>query len=156
MTFDWAYLSTQWPALIDGFWLTVKVSLLGILFSAIIGIVGAGIRQLKIRPLVPIIVCYVELIRNTPILVQLFFIFYGLPSVGLSLSLFWSGVLCLSLWAGAYQIENIRGGLIQYSTIWLFEAHRNSDRIQKQPTIHAEYFHFAAEKLLLPSGDWFC
>jgi len=112
MTFDWAYLSTQWPALIDGFWLTVKVSLLGILFSAIIGIVGAGIRQLKIRPLVPIIVCYVELIRNTPILVQLFFIFYGLPSVGLSLSLFWSGVLCLSLWAGAYQIENIRGGLI--------------------------------------------
>ncbi|MGH8814207.1 MAG: amino acid ABC transporter permease, partial [Advenella sp.] len=112
MTFDWAYLSTQWPALIDGFWLTVKVSLLGIFFSAIIGIVGAGIRQLKIRPLVPIIVCYVELIRNTPILVQLFFIFYGLPSVGLSLSLFWSGVLCLSLWAGAYQIENIRGGLI--------------------------------------------
>lgn len=112
MTFDWAYLSTQWPALIDGFWLTVKVSLLGIFFSAIIGIVGAAIRQLKIRPLVPIIVCYVELIRNTPILVQLFFIFYGLPSVGLSLSLFWSGVLCLSLWAGAYQIENIRGGLI--------------------------------------------
>jgi len=112
MTFDWAYLSTQWPALIDGLWLTIKVSLLGIFFSTIIGIVGAGIRQLKIRPLVPIVVCYVELIRNTPILVQLFFIFYGLPSVGISLSLFWSGVLCLSLWAGAYQIENIRGGLI--------------------------------------------
>lgn len=56
-------------------------------------------------------VAYVELVRNTPILVQLFFIFYGLPAAGLRLSLFASGVLCLSLWAGAYQIENLRGGM---------------------------------------------
>ncbi len=112
MTFDWPYLITQWPALVDGLWKTIQVSLLGILFSTLIGIVGAGIRQLRIKPLIPIVVGYVELIRNTPILVQLFFIFYGLPSIGISLSLFWSGVLCLSLWAGAYQIENIRGGLV--------------------------------------------
>jgi glutamine transport system permease protein len=73
--------------------------------------VGGAIRLFRLPLLSQIVVLYVELIRNTPILVQLFFIFYGLPAVGLGLSLYWSGVLCLSLWAGAYQIENIRGGL---------------------------------------------
>lgn len=111
MSFDWSYLVTQWPTLVGGLWLTVKVTLLSIFFSLLIGVIGAGIRQLNLTIFVPFVVAYVELIRNTPILVQLFFIFYGLPSIGLSLSLFWSGVLCLSLWAGAYQIENIRGGL---------------------------------------------
>lgn len=58
-----------------------------------------------------LVIGYVEFIRNTPLLAQLFFIFYGLPGIGIRLSLFWSGVLSLTVWAGAYQIENIRGGL---------------------------------------------
>lgn len=111
MDFDFHYLAAQWPALLDGVLMTLRVSLLSILIALSIGVGGGAVRILKIPLLSWVVVVYVELIRNTPILVQLFFIFYGLPAIGMELSLFWSGVLCLSLWAGAYQIENMRGGL---------------------------------------------
>ncbi|EPJ87810.1 MULTISPECIES: amino acid ABC transporter permease [Pseudomonas] len=111
MDFDLNYLVAQWPALLDGVLMTLRVSLIAIACSLLIGVFGGALRVLKVPVLSHLVVAYVELIRNTPILVQLFFIFYGLPAVGMELSLFWSGVLCLSLWAGAYQVENIRGGL---------------------------------------------
>ena len=111
MDFDIHYLIAQWPALLDGVLMTLKITALAIFFSMLIGGLGGAVRVMKVPVLSQAVVLYVELIRNTPILVQLFFIFYGLPAIGLGLSLFWSGVVCLSLWAGAYQIENIRGGL---------------------------------------------
>ncbi|MFK3795793.1 amino acid ABC transporter permease [Pseudomonas sp. NPDC088444] len=111
MDFDFNYLLAQWPALLDGVLMTLRVSLLAIGCSLLIGVLGGAVRAFRIPLLSQIVVLYVELIRNTPILVQLFFIFYGLPAIGMELSLFWSGVLCLSLWAGAYQVENMRGGL---------------------------------------------
>ncbi|WP_295464513.1 amino acid ABC transporter permease [uncultured Pseudomonas sp.] len=111
MDFDLDYLVAQWPALLDGLVMTLKVSLLAIGLSLVIGVVGGAVRLFRVPLLAQLVTLYVEVIRNTPILVQLFFIFYGLPAIGLGLSLFWSGVLCLSLWAGAYQIENLRGGL---------------------------------------------
>lgn len=111
MEFDFAYLTAQWPALTRGLWLTVQVSALSIVLSILVGVLGAAVRVLQVPVLDKIVVGYVEFIRNTPLLAQLFFIFYGLPGLGLRLSLFWSGVLCLTVWAGAYQIENVRGGL---------------------------------------------
>jgi polar amino acid transport system permease protein len=111
MDFDFNYLLAQWPALLDGVLMTLRVSLLSIACALLIGVVGGAVRAFRVPVLSQIVVLYVELIRNTPILVQLFFIFYGLPAIGMELSLFWSGVVCLSLWAGAYQVENMRGGL---------------------------------------------
>jgi His/Glu/Gln/Arg/opine family amino acid ABC transporter permease subunit len=111
MEFDFAYLTEQWPALMRGLWLTVQVSALSILLSILVGVLGAAVRVLQVPVLDKLVVGYVEFIRNTPLLAQLFFIFYGLPGLGLRLSLFWSGVLCLTVWAGAYQIENVRGGI---------------------------------------------
>lgn len=111
MEFDLGYLAAQWPALMRGLWLTIQVSALSIGLSVAVGLCGAAIRVLQVPVLEKIVVAYVEFIRNTPLLAQLFFIFYGLPGLGLKLSLFWSGVLSLTLWAGAYQVENIRGGL---------------------------------------------
>lgn len=111
MEFDFAYLTEQWPALMRGLWLTVQVSALSIVLSILVGVLGAAVRVLQMPVLDKLVVGYVEFIRNTPLLAQLFFIFYGLPGLGLRLSLFWSGVLCLTVWAGAYQIENVRGGL---------------------------------------------
>ncbi len=111
MEFDVAYLTAQWPALMRGLWLTVQVSALSIVLSIVVGLLGAAARVLQVPVLGKLVVGYVEFIRNTPLLAQLFFIFYGLPGLGLRLSLFWSGVLCLTVWAGAYQIENVRGGL---------------------------------------------
>lgn len=111
MEFDVVYLMAQWPALLRGLWLTVQISAISIVLSLLVGVAGAAVRTLHVPVLDKVVVGYVEFIRNTPLLAQLFFIFYGLPGIGLKLSLFWSGVLCLTVWAGAYQIENIRGGL---------------------------------------------
>ncbi len=111
MEFDLDYLQRQIPALQAGLALTVRVSALAILVSIAIGLLGASWRNLRLPGLAQLAASYVELVRNTPLLVQIFFVFFGLPTVGLKLSLFWSGVVALALWAGAFQIENIRGGL---------------------------------------------
>jgi polar amino acid transport system substrate-binding protein len=111
LSFDTHYLEKQWPTLWSGTLMTVKVSFIAMVLSALIGAIGCAIRVFHVPVLARCVGAYVEVMRNTPILVQLFFIFYGLPAVGLKLSLFASGVLCLTLWAGAYQIENLRGGM---------------------------------------------
>lgn len=115
MEFDLDYLLRHLPALKAGFLLTLRVSAIAILFSLLVGLLGASIRVLRVPVLAPLIACYVEFIRNTPLLVQIFFIFFGLPALGLTLSLFWSGVVALVLWAGAFQVENVRGGLAAIS-----------------------------------------
>ncbi|MFL9927366.1 amino acid ABC transporter permease [Herbaspirillum lusitanum] len=111
MDFDVHYIYAQLPALWRGLLMTLEVSCLSIAISVLVGIAGAAIKVMRVPLLTPAINAYVEFIRNTPLLAQMFFIYFGLPGIGLTLSLFWSGVLTLSLWAGAYQIENIRGGL---------------------------------------------
>lgn len=111
MEFDLAYLMAQMPALMRGLVVTIEVSAISIALSIVIGLAGAACRLMRIPVLAQGFAGYVEFIRNTPLLVQLFFIFYGLPAIGLKLSLFWSGVVSLTLWAGAFQVENIRGGL---------------------------------------------
>ncbi len=101
----------QMPALRAGILLTIQVSAIAVVLSIGIGLIGASIRVMRVPVLDRIVAFYVEFIRNTPLLVQLFFVFFGLPTIGLTLSLFWSGVLALTLWAGAFQTENVRGGL---------------------------------------------
>ncbi len=109
--FDPSYLAAQVPALLRGLGLTLAVTLLSVAASLAIGVAGAVLRTQRVPVLGRLAAGYVEVIRNTPILVQLFFLFYGLPAVGLRLSLFWTGVACLTLWGGGYQVENMRGGL---------------------------------------------
>jgi polar amino acid transport system permease protein len=109
--FDIGYLVRQLPALRAGILLTIQVSVIATVFSIAIGLVGASMRVMRVPVLAQFFAAYVEFIRNTPLLVQLFFVFFGLPALGLTLSLFWSGVLALTLWAGAFQTENVRGGL---------------------------------------------
>jgi His/Glu/Gln/Arg/opine family amino acid ABC transporter permease subunit len=111
MDFDLRYLVDQWPALMHGLRMTVQVSAISIVLSIAIGVLGAACRLMRVPLLSPLVAVYVEFIRNTPLLVQLFFIFFGLPTVGIKLSIFWSGVACLTVSAGAYQVENVRGGL---------------------------------------------
>lgn len=91
--------------------MTLQVTLISILISTLLGVLVACLSSFQNKTLNAIIITYVQLLRNTPILVQLYFIFYGLPAIGLGLSIYWSGVLCLTVWGTAYQIENVRGGL---------------------------------------------
>ena len=110
--FDFEYILANTPALIDGLGMTIVVSALSIALSIVIGVTGATLRIFRTPILDRLVQAYVEFIRNTPLLVQIFFIFFGLPSLGLKLSLFWSGVTALTLWGGAFNVENFRGGFL--------------------------------------------
>ena len=112
---DWGYILDAIPDLMRGLGMTLLVSLLAILFSLTLGGIGCALRVSGIRPLSYAMRGYVEFIRGTPYLVQIFFIFYGLPSLGLRLSIFWSGVLALTVWASAFHIESFRAGLSSVS-----------------------------------------
>lgn len=112
MEFDPHYLMTYVPALLRGLLLTLEVSAVALVLALLIGVIGGTLRFLAIPVASPCIAAYVEFIRNTPLLVQIFFITFGLPAVGLRMSLFWSGVFALSIWAGAFHTESIRGGCV--------------------------------------------
>lgn len=109
--FSFPYIWGATPDLFQGLWMTLLVSLVSIAISVVLGTVCACLRLFKVPVLSQIATAYVHFMRSTPLLVQLYFIFYGLALLGLGLGGFWSGVLALSLWGGAYNTENVRGGL---------------------------------------------
>ncbi len=109
--FDWSYIWQSRLPLLRGLEITLEVSAIGIVLAIIVGVTGGFIRIFRLRGANELVIGYVELIRNTPILAQLFFIFYGLPELGMKPSPFWSGVLMLTLWGGAYNVESMRGAL---------------------------------------------
>jgi len=112
---DWAYIAEAFPDLMRGLGMTFLVSSLAILFSLALGVVGVVMRTSRIRPLSLLAAGYVEFIRGTPFLVQVFFVFYGLPSLGMRMSIFWSGVVALTIWASVFHIESFRAGLSSVS-----------------------------------------
>lgn len=99
------------PLYTKAFWLTVKMGWIGITLSVVIGIVAAFILHFKVPLLSPIVKAYVELFRNTPLLVQLFFIYFGLPKIGITISAEVCGALGLGLLGGSYMAESFRSGL---------------------------------------------
>lgn len=99
------------PMYTRAFLLTIKIGWIGIALSVGIGIVAAFILHFKIPVLSPIIKAYVELFRNTPLLVQLFFIYFGLPKIGISISADVCGAVGLGLLGGSYMAESFRSGL---------------------------------------------
>ncbi len=91
--------------------LTVRLGLMGILLSAVTGLVCAGIQYLKIKVLSVIVQAYIEISRNTPLLIQLFFIYYGLPKVGIHTDPEICGIVGLAFLGGSYMAEAFRSGL---------------------------------------------
>jgi His/Glu/Gln/Arg/opine family amino acid ABC transporter permease subunit len=111
LEFDVAFLISKIPFLMTGLKLTLWLSFISLILSLLIGITGAIITNMRVPVISPIVTGYVEFIRNTPLLVQIFFLYFALPSIGLTLSGPLTGIVALSLWGGAYSIENFRGGL---------------------------------------------
>ena len=99
------------PLFSKAFGLTVKIGWLGIALAFVLGILCAFTLYYKLPVLSTIVRFYVELFRNTPLLVQLFFIYYGLPSIGIRISAELCGTLGLALLGGSYMAESIRSGL---------------------------------------------
>ena len=103
-----------WDGLPDLLWGclgTLGLALSGMALAIVVGIGGVVLRDSRIQPLRWLIISFVEVIRNTPFLVQIYFIFFALPLAGILLSPTTTAVIALGLNGGAYAIEIIRGGV---------------------------------------------
>ena len=119
--FDFGWLAQYWPVLLSGVFVTIELITIGGILGVALGIFCAWARSLGPGWLRPFVTTYVELIRNTPFLIQLFFIFFGLPSLGIKLSEFTAANLAMVVNLGAYSCEIVRAG-IQATPRGQFEA----------------------------------
>lgn len=90
---------------------TMQVSISAMALAITLGLLLAVARVFSPKPISAIAIVYIEFIRGTPVLIQLFFIFYGLPGVGIKFSPFWAGAIGLGLNYAAYEAEVYRTGL---------------------------------------------
>lgn len=109
--FDFSSVFASWPRLLDGAWLTVELSALSIALGFVLGTLCAIARNSRIKPLSWLVGAYVEVIRNTPLLVQVFLVFFGLASIGVKLTAEVAAVMALVLNIGAYTTEIMRAGI---------------------------------------------
>jgi len=118
-SFDWSAIWDNRGALAEGLWRTIQVSVIGIALATAIGLALGAIRAYRIPVLSQLGGVYVEIIRNTPILVQIFMLFYGLPTLSphLRFTPFTTACLAVTLWGGAFNTENFRAGFeaVSYS-----------------------------------------
>lgn len=110
--FNFSMMVEYLPAFAEGFLVTAKVSIISITGSFIIGTIIALMRVSANRILNGISLIYVDLFRNIPFIVLIFFGYYGLPEIGVYLDAFWTGCLVLSIAVGAYVGETLRAGII--------------------------------------------
>lgn len=108
---DWNYMVTYLPLFKEAAVLTLRIGWMGIVLAIIIGLFCAVIQYYRIPIIRRIVVIYIELSRNTPLLVQLFFIYYGLPKIGIQTNAEVCGVLGLAFLGGSYMSEAFRSGL---------------------------------------------
>lgn len=109
--FDFAPVLAQVDLLLKGALFTLQLTAVGTLFGVALGVLGAVARAWRLKPFDVLFGVYVELIRNTPFIVQLFFIFFGLPALGVRLTEWQAAVLAMVINLGAYSTEIIRAGI---------------------------------------------
>ena len=104
-------IESFWQILLPGLTMTIPLTILSFTFGLILALLAALVQVAEIRVLKPIARFYIWVIRGTPLLVQLFVIFYGLPSLGIILDAFPSAVIVFSVNTGAYAAETIRAAI---------------------------------------------
>jgi polar amino acid transport system permease protein len=109
--FDFSFLAERWPDFVAGAWLTIQLTVLSIGLGFLVGTVCALVKVYGGPVLRRLVGFYVELIRNTPLLVQIFIVYFGLASMGLKLSAETSAVIALVVNMGAYTTEIMRAGI---------------------------------------------
>ena len=108
--FDTQVVITYLPDLLHGLWTTILFTLGGLALGLVIGVVAAVIGLSRSRLMHWIVRAYVDFIRGTPLLLQLFILYYALPGLGVKLSAPTAGILGLGFNAGAYLAEIFRAG----------------------------------------------
>ncbi|WP_413459300.1 amino acid ABC transporter permease [Herbaspirillum huttiense] len=99
------------PILLKGALVTVEVTILSFLLSSVIGLLLALMKVSRLKPVALAGATVINIIRGLPIIVQLFYIYFVLPDIGIQLSAFQAGVIGLGIAYSAYQAENFRAGI---------------------------------------------
>ena len=111
ITFDFAAVLAQWPMLLKGVAWTLALTAISAVIGVLLGVACAWARSQGPAWLKAIAGTYVELVRNTPFIVQLFFVFFGLPAAGVKLSPEAASIIAMVINLGAYATEIIRAGV---------------------------------------------
>jgi polar amino acid transport system permease protein len=109
--FDFGPVLDGFPNLMWGCLGTLGLALSGMTLAIMIGIGGVVLRDSRVEPLRWLVMTFVEIVRNTPFLVQIYFIFFALPLAGILLNPTITAIIALGINGGAYAIEIIRGGV---------------------------------------------
>ncbi|WP_288392946.1 amino acid ABC transporter permease [uncultured Herbaspirillum sp.] len=117
--FDFASVAAHWPLLLQGAWSTIQLSFLATLLGFLLGVVCVVARGSRHGWLRAAVGGYVELIRNTPLLIQCYFLIFGLSSVGITMPVMAGATMALVINIGAYSCEIVRAGIesIQHGQI---------------------------------------
>ena len=111
LTIDWDIIAKSIPLLAEGIVVTLQVSAIAAVLGLLLGVIcGLGALS-RSRPVRWLVTAYVDFIRGTPLLIQIFLVFFALPMVGIRFDEFWAGVIALSLNAAAFVAEVVRGGV---------------------------------------------
>lgn len=111
MRFEFYVLAKYYPVLLKGLLVTIEYTLICMVASLCFGTLIAILRTFRIRFLDSLLITYINIGREVPLLVQLYFIFFGLPALGISLSTPVAAVLAITLNEGAFIAEIVRGGI---------------------------------------------
>jgi His/Glu/Gln/Arg/opine family amino acid ABC transporter permease subunit len=107
---DWQFIWDHRQEFLDGLQNTLKVSAIGIALAFLIGAVLGAARAHRIPVISQVAAVYVELVRNTPLLVQVFLLYFGMPQFGVRLTAFQAAWISVTIWGGAFNTENFRAG----------------------------------------------
>jgi polar amino acid transport system permease protein len=110
-TLAFADVFAQWPLFVKGVWLTCLITVVGGFLGTVLGMLVAWALLDGPRWLKAVLACYVELFRNTPFIVQIFFIFFGLSTAGLKMDALTASLVAIVLNLGAYACEIVRAGM---------------------------------------------
>jgi polar amino acid transport system permease protein len=108
---DFSALLPYWPVFLNGAWLTLKMTAVAVVVGVAVGTAVAFAKRSKIKPLARVCSAYIEVVRNTPFLVQIFLLYFGLASFGIRMPTFAAAVLAMIINIAAYAAEIIRAGL---------------------------------------------
>ena len=108
---NWAFAASILPILLVGMWVTIQATVLGFFLALVLGLVWAALKAAPLKIISWPAVVITEFLRDTPLLIQLFFLYYVLPEFGIVLPAFMTGALALGLQYSAYTSEVYRAGL---------------------------------------------
>lgn len=114
---DWDFITKYLPLYQRAAVLTVKIGAAGIAAAILLGLICEIIEYFKVPVLRQIVAVYIELSRNTPLLIQLFFMYYGLPKIGIQTDAEICGIAGLAFLGGSYMAEAFRSGMEAIETI---------------------------------------